>query len=341
MDSTHILEQIDRWLLAKGFGDSTDRYRVCRVAMGHMGKPYLRTEELTNSSIDCSTLTSQPHWEGALYTIPFIAEGQRTGRTGRQVTDLSTAIPGDVFIRYPSVDKSPDGQYNHVALYLGEDDSSKKWVIESRGDKGVILTAANDFPPEGGIRRYLSDANAAYNSPEAKAAMLLAIHVPKLGRPGARQYLETQEDRIPHTGVDIYVSKGTAVYAPVSGLASPYRSELEQASGITITSDNLPYLAVTLLHLNTKIKSATRVNVGDIVGHIASPHMNTVRYVSGLTPDCAHLHFDLYSNSHSLLDHPAHLQDNCRFYFNPLLAMKQGFCASPISNQAFQGGQSV
>src|SRR4051794_26369120 len=96
------LKELEVSLQQAGIQPYTDRYRVCRHAMKYLGLPYKRTEELVSDSIDCSTLTSQSHWEGALLTIPFIAESQRTASSGRIVKWSEALLPGDVFVRYES-----------------------------------------------------------------------------------------------------------------------------------------------------------------------------------------------------------------------------------------------
>ena len=149
------LEGLRAALESQGYGYGSEQYGICCHAMSYLGLPYLRTEELSGATIDCSTLTSQSYWEGALIGIPFIAEGQRLANSASMIEDVINAVPGDVFVRYESVQHSPDKMYNHVGLFLGRDSQGNGWVIEARGGQGVILTPADDFPPHGGIRRFI------------------------------------------------------------------------------------------------------------------------------------------------------------------------------------------
>ena len=106
-------------LIGKGFFEGTEQYGVCNNAMNYVGMPYLRSEELSQSTIDCSTLVSQSHWEGALIGVPFTADGQRRATSGASIECRADLQPGDVLVRYESVDTSPDKQFNHVAIFLG------------------------------------------------------------------------------------------------------------------------------------------------------------------------------------------------------------------------------
>lgn len=106
------------------------------------------------TTVDCSTLTSQSHWDSVLIGIPFIADNQRQTRSGITITSLAGLIPADVLVKYSSIDASPDKTWNHVGLYLGKDSDGVRWLIESTSKTGVRLAKVDDFNPQGGIKRF-------------------------------------------------------------------------------------------------------------------------------------------------------------------------------------------
>lgn len=333
MTTIKKLHELEASLRSVGCHHSTDRYRVCRHAMSYLGLPYEMTEELTDSTIDCSTLTSQSHWEGAAITIPFIAESQRVADSGRTVARIEDALPGDIFIRYQSVSRSPDGKFNHVGLFLGHDETGTGWVIEARGGKGVILTPSSEFPPEGGIKRYLPLDMRSYDSPSSIAALALASRVPKLGRPGARQYLRNSDERRIHRGVDIYVQPGTPAYAPISGFVKGYICELENARGFTITSEDNPFLTVSVLHIEGEgnILSSV-VDAGERIGLVVEPKSDIVRYVDGITQSSTHLHLEAATVGGQLGELEPYLTLDGICFYNPLLLIKLGKLTLPLES---------
>jgi cell wall-associated NlpC family hydrolase len=108
-----------------GFKENTEPYRICAAALKWLGASYEQFEELRSrhgrGSIDCSTLVSQSHWEGALIVVPFTAEGQRKSSRGKAISSIDLAEPGDVMVKYPSLEDSPDRRHNHVGIFLGRD----------------------------------------------------------------------------------------------------------------------------------------------------------------------------------------------------------------------------
>jgi len=135
--------------------------------------------------VDCSTLTSQSHWEGALIGIPFVADNQRQAVSGKIIASVDKMIPGDVLVKYPSLDASPDKTWNHVGLYLGRDHSGEQWLIESTSKTGVRLAKVAEFNAQGGIKRF-SLTTEVFSTDAARNALTLASMVPKFGRLGVR-----------------------------------------------------------------------------------------------------------------------------------------------------------
>lgn len=215
-----IEAKIAKWiwnLRRQGLEEGQDQFDICVAALIHLGRPYGQFEDLNAEFIDCSTLTSQAHWTGAQIGIPFIADSQRVARSGQAISDMAQVRPGDVVARYAASELSPDGMHNHVGIYLGSDEHGEEFVIEAKGDSGVIITAFRDFPPEGGIRRFWGRRRASKTG--ALAARQLADMVPKLGRLGARQY-RSDGSRQVHDGLDIYRPAKSIVRAPLAGAIS-------------------------------------------------------------------------------------------------------------------------
>jgi hypothetical protein len=185
---------------------------VARCALEHVGKSYRITRELWPGLIDCSTLVSQSHWSGAAIQTPFIAETQRRASNARAV-ERADLLPGDAIYSYSSAAEAPGGRHNHVALFLGRDESGTSWTIESREETGVVFTRLHEVKFGGGIRRFcLAPLRVFPNGPWSR----LAPRVPKLGRLGARltaSYLSLRR----HSGIDIYVDADWPVLSPLSG----------------------------------------------------------------------------------------------------------------------------
>jgi len=155
MNESELLNQIASWRNDHGYGIDTEHDRICRAAGRFLGFTYQQHEELTKvKEIDCSTLVSQAHWEGALIGVPFTAEGQRSASTGIVVPDIDAVQPGDVLVRYPYLDATPDKTWNHVGMFLGQQPTGERWLIESKGGVGVHLARLEEFDPRGGIRRF-------------------------------------------------------------------------------------------------------------------------------------------------------------------------------------------
>ena len=324
------LAEIRSNLISKGFFESTEQYGVCNHAMNYVGMPYLRSEELSQSTIDCSTLVSQSHWEGALIGVPFTADGQRRAASGVSIERRTDLQPGDVLVRYESVEASPDKQFNHVAIFLGTDCSRTPLLIESRGGKGVILTPLHEFPNLGGIRRFIAGNMKCFDSEQAKRALDLSKFVPKLARIGARQYSNIDDVRFPHKGLDIYQSYGAAVFAPISGVVSEYFCEVEGRSGLQVSSDQHPGLTVRMLHARCTITSSY-VLAGGQVGFIdRPPDTPRIKYVEGISAAEAHLHFEVEYLGEFFCGVGASTVVDGRHFFNGLYLAKRGLLQCPL-----------
>ena len=328
IEKAHELESCIR---EAGFIEGTEEYEICSRAIRLLGMRYEQTEELALSTIDCSTLTSQSHWEGALIGIPFIADSQRKAESGLSIDGIENAKPADVLVRYRSIDDAPDRKFNHVGLYLGKDLAGQPWLIESRGGQGVILTRAEEFPVEGGIKRFILREMQAFSSADAKNAQRLAKQVPKMGRLGARQYSRTSTARHFHRGQDIYVELGTRVFAPTTGIMRVYTCSVESAKGVEIESLDVPGLVVRMLNVCTPIPTETIVQAGALVGEVDSAHGSEIQYVEGLSTANCHLHLEVECASPTVAGVTGiSLKPADSFLFNALYLIKMGALLSPV-----------
>jgi len=312
-----------------GIGKGTERYSICKHALGYLGYSYERHEELVFSeTIDCSTLVSQSHWEGALIGVPFTAESQRKASSGKVISSMAEALPADVLVKYPSVSESPDGQWNHVGLYLGRDTSGIEWVVESVSGAGVRLTRAADFDPQGGIRRFVPFEDVVHDS-TARAALALAIRVPKLGRLGAKQYPVSGGFRQAHRGVDIYTKENMPVYAGMEGVISVLHDNLKKTDGVEIYSQEETAARYLMLR-DIRVHDGDIVKVGALIGYVRRPPKNSGLVYSKLFGDTAHLHLEFQTRRGS-----SYAQGNCHVegdsvYLNPLYCSKFGQLSLPF-----------
>jgi len=131
-----ILENIQ----IEGFVKGTEQYEICKRAIGFWDFAYKRDEELVDAkTVDCSTLTSQSHWEGALINIPFIAENQRTAFSGETIDGFDKMIPGDVLIKFVSIIKKDQSSHLHLEVEI-TDDSLKQNILNRLEISGHIFT---------------------------------------------------------------------------------------------------------------------------------------------------------------------------------------------------------
>lgn len=211
-----ILTEIFEGWRARGFHTSQECIQVALYSIKFAGCVYARTRDLARDTIDCSTLTSQSHWEGALQQIPFIAETQRLA-TASMTVSLDTILPGDVVVKYKSLSVSPDGVHNHVALVLGWDRRGDIWLMESTSGTPAGVVRLADFGIDGGIKRFCENPLQSFASPAAVSALRLAPKIPKAARLGARLSAATDSVAERHLGVDVLAVSGEHVYSPASG----------------------------------------------------------------------------------------------------------------------------
>ena len=204
----------------RGIDEASECMTVVSCAGEFAGSSYRITRELVTGLIDCSTLVSQCVWIGAGAATPFVAETQRLAYNALSIP-AENRLPGDVLVRYPSRAQSPDGRHNHVALFVGEDQSDRAWLIESRAPVGVRARPVDEEDAEGGIRRFLPNPTRVF--PGQQEALGLARAVPKLGRLGAR-LTAGGFDPPRHRGVDIYFHGLPVLVSPVNGTVT-YRRD--------------------------------------------------------------------------------------------------------------------
>jgi NlpC/P60 family len=185
---------------------------VAATSLGFLGRGYRITRELVRDLMDCSTVVSQAHWDGAAIQTPFIAETQRLASNAVDVVE-DDLLPGDAIYTYPSRHEAPGGRHNHVVLYLGPDDRGTRWTIQSSNESGVVLTELAKVRSDGGIRRFCQNPRTVF--PQGEWSSLVAL-VPKLGRLGSRliaRYGPVQR----HRGTDLYIELQWTIVSPVSG----------------------------------------------------------------------------------------------------------------------------
>jgi murein DD-endopeptidase MepM/ murein hydrolase activator NlpD len=310
---------------AARFSPDQECILVVQRALRFLALGYEQSEELTTNTVDCSTLTSQSHWEGAVVGIPFVAESQRTATSARTVHEPEELLPGDVLVKYSSLRESPDPAHNHVGIFVGADAQNEKWLVESVGGHGGRLTRLAEFGARGGIRRFLPAPLVSFGDANAKAALRLAKRVPKLGRFGARQYTTAGQERRLHLGVDIYVPAGTPVVAPLSGTVRVLELDGESAGAVHIQSVTGELLAV-LGHVEPRVANATTVTRGQFIGEVTpGPLGSIIRYAQS-PPD--HLHFSFASRTAAANGNITHLG---WIFHNGLYACKTGSLAPPLN----------
>jgi murein DD-endopeptidase MepM/ murein hydrolase activator NlpD len=279
---------------SRGLSQETEGGSIVATAMTFLGLPYARTEELVINAIDCSTLISQSHWLGALLGVPFTSEGQRTAANAATIGDSMDLLPGDLAIKYPSAKESPGGRFNHVALIVGIDRDGNLWVIESSEDKeGCVLSTFEEFDPKGPYRRFSSNPALIFSGSHVRRALNAARYVPKLGRFGARQYRKSDESRLPHKGIDIYLPAGTLVIAPIAGRVVVEALPFEGCNALVIENKEQGRQVVMAHLADVEAVAGKLVRQGEPVGRVAEPATDSdIRYVDW--PDgSTHLHFEL------------------------------------------------
>lgn len=325
--SLALINEIGQCLTLAGWHEHHECIAVARTAFRFLGLPYGRSEDFSENFIDCSTLTSQSHWEGALVGIPFIAENQRIGASGVDIAELSRVIPGDVVVKFRGLDDTTDN-HNHVALVLGRDVAGQLWLIESCAKVGARVISLEEFTPAAGIRRYLPSPDACFDTGEAVAALALAGCVPKLGRFYARQHA-VDGRRIRHEGVDIYCPANSNVFAPMEGNVAIGRLPRESNPLITITDQNTRACCILgNVRPFPGIEDGVHVTAQDCVGFVVEPSPGSeIRYVTQADGTSSHLHVAFTCEGLSLGNS---VLINGRTYHNALYACKLGILQVPI-----------
>lgn len=208
-----LLEDVLGAAAREGLAPQSECMTTVAAACRFAGWRYKITRELSEGWIDCSTLVSQSLWTGAAVAAPFIAETQRLAYSASTVA-AGEWLPGDVLVRYPSREESPDGRHNHVGLYLGKDTGGTAWVMESREPAGVRALPLYDEAALGGARRFLPNPTRVFA--DQQGALRLAAATPKLGRIGARLGV-TRAYPHAHRGIDVYFDGPVEVLAPIAG----------------------------------------------------------------------------------------------------------------------------
>lgn len=302
-----------------GILEGMEQFHICEKALSFLGMPYGRSEELSRDSIDCSTLTSQSYWEGAFITIPFVSERQR--QSGKTIESISHAEAGDIVVKYESIEEVPERDFNHVGLYLGEHDG-QKILIESCEGRGVKLSTIENFNPKGGIKRYWLSKEKCEPSLFNKIHGL-AKRVPKLGRIGARQYHIDVNKRQTHSGTDIYLPLGTAIFAIVSGLAQRGFCEDENSPILEILSSDQKYIA-HYKNIMPCVDDKQEVVAGELIGHLynvaSQGNINYSHFLGGKD----HLHIEIIERCE---DSPIKVS---RKSLNPLYMAKTGEVMLPV-----------
>jgi hypothetical protein len=327
-ETADILLRIFDNLETRGFQPEQECISVILVALRYLGLPYLRTEELADKTIDCSTLTSQAHWEGAAVGIPFVAENQRTAKSGEPVAGLADILPGDVVVKYESLEDTPDGIYNHVGIVIGWDEQGSPWIVESASSVGVRISPLASFQPKGGIKRFLPRPLDIFPIAEAESLQRTAETIPKFGRFGVRQYSKKNSQRFEHLGIDIYCPTQTPVFAPISGVARFSHLEREDSVSINIFNEQIEaFCSLANINYSNSIYDGATINEGNFIGTVIPPSSNSeIKYVDTLS-DVTHLHIAYASKIETYY---GNIRRGEWIYHNPLYACKVKDISLPV-----------
>jgi len=301
----------------------TERSAILNASRKFLGYTYQRTEDLAVDTIDCSTLTSQSYWLGALLNIPFTAEGQRTGSTGLQISE-GELLPADIVVKYPSLNDSPDKTWNHVGLYLGEF-KNNKYVIESNSKSGCIISTLDQFSPNGGFRRYLQNDNIYVSIELHSELQKLAINVPKLGRLGAKQYSVSDTNvRFQHHGIDIYTELGSKVNSPMEGRIQMIQNRVNSFNIVSL--DGCTTINLENIEIDNNL-STESVSSGQYIGQVSLPSNKHICYDEKFHGN--HLHFEVSGNINSIYKLPF-IEIGTLKYYNGLYLAKLSLIKPPL-----------
>lgn len=328
MEEEKLLEEIFEWMDGDGWRVGTEQYEICKRALGFRNFSYKRSEELElGVTVDCSTLTSQSHWEGALIGMPFVADNQRKAASGKSIASPGDMIPADVLVKYPSLEASPDKTWNHVGLYLGRDKQGTQWLIESTSKTGVRLSTIEAFDPRGGIKRFTLETQP-FDLATSHQALALAPLVPKFGRLGVRQYRKSSGDRPAHRGINLYVPAGTPVYATIPGFVSLIHESMEDATGVEIIGNDIT--ARYLMLDGIAILHRAAVQAGDLLGYVTSPSQESNIIYSLLNGMVTHLHLEIELAAARDTSFPTEIMVEGKRYANHLYLSKIGRLPLPF-----------
>jgi hypothetical protein len=312
----------------------TESESVALCALTFLGRRYRITREFVPGYIDCSTVVSQAHWWGAAVQTPFIADTQLQAVNSERV-DLASLLPGDAIYLYSSGSKSPGGKHNHVVLFVGLDESGRKWGVESRDPDGVRLTPIDALTVGGGIRRFCPSPGKRF---EDGMWAPLVRRVPKLGRIGARLTFPTNTS-IRHVGTDIYLPPRTAVYSPLSGHVDGVLGRSRGCKALAIQSTR-GYRTILAPIAECKLHPGDPVEQGDWLGLSAPvrlPGCNIVQPLIGTVP----VHWEVWGRSSQRLSAPGLSEQlsfvapprssRPRYCMNAAYLLKMGWIGSPFS----------
>lgn len=282
------------------------------------------TRELANAPrVDCSTLVSQAHWEGAGLIVPFVAENQRRAVSGVRI-DVRSATLGDVVIFYDGT--QPQRPHNHSCLVT---DRHGDWmeVVEARPDAGVTVALYPTARFSGGAIRFLGDV-----APPSIDALTLTPSVPKLGRLGARLTSGVGTGRH-HRGTDICMAPGSPVLAPLDGeVVDVARGGLRNPwSAVAIRNEHHLHVVKPLVETFTRLGAT--VAAGEVVGVVADVSIVGCNVPSGRFRGHARLHWELWSRpEHGFAPcpvvEPMHRWRAC----NPVYASRMIAWRSPVEH---------
>lgn len=296
---------------------------VAASALPLLGAAYVQAEELTPSGIDCSTLTSQAHWEGSLQGIPFTAVGQSRGKWGVKVA-RGTERTGDIVLRKPTQAEAP---CDHVGLVLGVGASGTTWIIESAGGVGVRVVTLPEFDADCGIVRYIADEPVVA---DARLIRAYARRVPKMSRLGAKQYLRTGSDRREHLGVDVFCSPGTPAFSPLRGVTSVMRSRGGASRLVVASSDSGDWCALeNIENYSPSVTEKLYVERGEYLGTVTHVPGDVDTVYPPTTYGSTHLHMEV---ARVIAGADVCIESNGWRYVNGLLQCARGSLAWPLGD---------
>lgn len=308
---------------------------VAHAATRHLGKSYRITRELSETTIDCSTLVSQSHWIGAGVQTPFVAESQRLAVNGLQV-GWDELVPGDCIYAYRDRQSSPGGRHNHVALYVGTDRTGEPWAVESLDPSGVHFLPLERVRDAGGIRRFCPNPQILYPPGEWTA---LAERVPKLGRLGAR-LTSRGASRTRHSGTDVYLPNRTRVVSPFDGEVVGVFPVRGRPTLLLLANQEGLWTLMAPLELEP-LNPGERVTRGQLVGRLVTDRPMACNAIPLQGP--AKLHWEIWTESPAATGPAPGLafemgpipklgRNAPRVALNPIYLVKIGIVGSPVES---------